>query len=312
MREFKNMRNPLLPLDIHIPDSEARVMPDGKLYIYGSCDKRADVYCSESYYVVSTPDMENWTIHDEALNGNDIPWFRDPDAPKYPGIDWEHPTPFIRRMLEEMEGGQEAKEAFDKTTGKSPMGPFTYRGIIIDNADCDPASWNNHGSIQCVSGQWYVFYHRCSRGVKEYRRLCVEPVTIRPDGSIDEVKMTSQGAGAPFAPGETIMGYQACGLKGKVYIGTDRGCGEKLTNIASGDEAVFRYVRSEEDYRRAGVEARGSGKITLYMNGKEAGSVTISDGKQTGEKLECPAGEYELTLRFEEAEGLEIISVTLW
>lgn len=38
------------------------------------------------------------------------------------------------------------------STSKSPMGPFTYRGIIIDNAGCDPASWNNHGSIECVNG----------------------------------------------------------------------------------------------------------------------------------------------------------------
>ncbi len=79
-------------------------------------------------------------------------------------------------------------------TGKSPLGPFTYRGIIIDNADCDPDSWNNHGSIECFNGQWYVFYHRSSRGTESFRRLCVEPITINPDGSIDEVKMTFPGS----------------------------------------------------------------------------------------------------------------------
>ena len=60
-----------------------------------------------------------------------------------------------------------------------------------------------------------VFYHRCSRGTQRYRRLCAEPITINPDGTIDEVKMTSQGVGNPFAPGETMMGYQACELHGK-------------------------------------------------------------------------------------------------
>ena len=64
------------------------------------------------------------------------------------------------------------------STSKSPLGPFTYQGIIIDNDGCDPASWNNHGSIECVNGQWYVFYHRCSRGVQQHRRLCIEPITI--------------------------------------------------------------------------------------------------------------------------------------
>ena len=50
-------RNPLLPLDIHIPDAEARVMPDGRLYLYGSLDERDDRYCSGRYRVASTADL---------------------------------------------------------------------------------------------------------------------------------------------------------------------------------------------------------------------------------------------------------------
>ncbi len=42
--------------------------------------------------------------------------------------------------------------------------------------------------------------------------------------------MTSQGAGEPFAPGETIYGYQACGLKGTVYIGVEDEDGEAKRN----------------------------------------------------------------------------------
>ena len=40
MREYKNTRNPILPPDIHIPDGEGHVMPDGRLYIYGSYDEK--------------------------------------------------------------------------------------------------------------------------------------------------------------------------------------------------------------------------------------------------------------------------------
>ena len=99
MREVSNRRNPILPLEYHVPDSEGHVMPDGKLYVYGSFDDREDVYCSEKYHVVSTADMEHWTIHEESLNGNQIPWFNNPVAPKYSGIDWSHPTPFIQKMI---------------------------------------------------------------------------------------------------------------------------------------------------------------------------------------------------------------------
>lgn len=115
MQNYQNKRNPILPLEHHIPDSEAHVMPDGRLYVYGSYDDREDVYCSEKYFVVSSADMEHWTIHDEALNGKQIPWFNNPDAPKYPGIDWSHPTPFIRKMLAEMAAdGDDMKEKFEK------------------------------------------------------------------------------------------------------------------------------------------------------------------------------------------------------
>lgn len=446
---FQNRRNPILPLDIHIPDGEAHVMPDGKLYIYGSFDDREDVYCSEKYHVVSTPDMENWCVHDVSLTSQDIPWFSDPDAPKYPGIDWAHPTPFIQKMLADMDGRDESLEdseaavtrvpflfapdcihkdgkyylyfcmsddsegvavsdrpegpfsdpvqlpcggidpaifidddgqayyywgqlfshgvklnpdmvSFDPkgivdnlvteeehffhegssmrkigdtyyymyadmergkptslgyATGKSPLGPFQYQGIIIDNDGCDPESWNNHGSIECVNGQWYVFYHRCSRGGKLHRRLCIEPITINGDGTISEVKMTSQGVGAPFAPGEKIMGYQACSLKGNICIDVDAQYGEKLTDISAGDMAVFRYVRSETDWKEICLTCRGSGKVVVWMNGRKAGELDIAgqeDGISTVQgSLQMPAGEYELTLEIAQANGLELMEITL-
>ena len=45
-------------------------------------------------------------------------------------------------------------------TSRSPLGPFEYGGVIVDNAGCDPESWNNHGSICEFDGRWYVLYHR--------------------------------------------------------------------------------------------------------------------------------------------------------
>lgn len=452
MKKFTNTRNPILPLEYHIPDSEGHVMPDGRLYIYGSYDDREDVYCSEKYHVVSTGDMKNWTIHDVSLTGQEIPWFNNPDAPRYPGIDWSHPTPFILKMLEkDAAEGKDMKAEFEKasdapkpallfapdcierdgkyylyfcmsddsegvavsdrpegpftnpvqlpcggidpaifidedgqayfywgqlfshgvklnedmisfnreeivdnlvteeehffhegssmrkigdtyyyvyadmergkptslgySTSQSPLGPFTYRGIIIDNDGCDPASWNNHGSIECVNGQWYVFYHRCSRGVQQHRRLCIEPVTIHPDGTIDEVKMTSQGVGKPFGPGEKIFGYQACGLKGTAYIGLDERYEEKLMNISAGDEAVFRYVRSEEDWKGISMTCAGKGKIQIFMNGTEAGCAAVSGEKDAVSSvsavLHAPKGEYELVLKFQESDGLEVMELTL-
>ena len=455
MREFSNRRNPILPLEYHVPDSEGHVMPDGKLYVYGSFDDREDVYCSEKYHVVSTTDMEHWIIHEESLNGNQIPWFNNPVAPKYPGIDWSHPTPFIQKMIQrDLENGVDMKAKFEEeekrekpallfapdclerngkyylffcmpddsegvavserpegpfnnpiqlpcggidpaifidddgqayyywgqlfshgvklnedmisfnrdeivddlvteeehffhegssmrkigdtyyyvyadmergkptslgySTSKSPMGPFTYRGIIIDNDGCDPASWNNHGSIECVNGQWYVFYHRCSRGVQQHRRLCIEKIEILEDGTIPEVKMTSQGIGEPFAPREVIKGYQACEMSGSVYIGVNEDAGsaeeypEVLMNISVGDEVMFRYVKSEQEWKEIEILYSGAGKIQVYMNEKIVG--TINCDKVQGvnvakTSIKCSSGQYELKLRFELAEEIKIYQV---
>ncbi len=446
--KYENKRNPILPLDIHIPDSEAHVMSDGKLYVYGSFDNREDVYCSEEYHVVSTEDMNLWEIEDEAsLVGNQVSWFDNPNAPKYPGIDWSNPTPFIKKMMSERSEDKEAFEvdnnkpkpallfapdciekdgnyyfyfcmsddsegvaisdspkgkftnmfqlpcggidpaifvdddgqayyywgqlfshgvklnedmiSFDRdkiidnlvteenhyfhegssmrkigdnyyyvyadmergkptalgySMSKSPLGPFEYKGIIVDNASCDPASWNNHGSIECVNGQWYVFYHRCSRNSQLYRRLCIEKINILPDGTIPEVKMTSQGVGEPFALGEKIMGYMACEVHGGCYIDIDEKYQEVLTNFIADSEAIFRYVKSDVDFEKIKVTALGKGKVQVLMNGNNVGTVEVNSIDEYGifeGAIESLAGEYELVIKSIDSKDLKIAEIIL-
>ena len=150
------------------------------------------------------------------------------------------------------------------------------------------------------------------------RRGCVEKIEILPDGSIPEVKMTSQGVGEPFAPGEMIEAFRACGLSGTARIdaaGPQEPYPEKLTGISSGDSAIFRYVRSDRPWEEIRVTVKGSGRIAVYMDGLQAGTV-MAEG--TGEgchaaqaRLACPSGTYELKLVFEETQGLELYDITL-
>ena len=55
--------NPILDEKFFVPDSEARVMPDGRLYIYGSWDLPGNGYCSKELHLFSTDDLENWVDH---------------------------------------------------------------------------------------------------------------------------------------------------------------------------------------------------------------------------------------------------------
>lgn len=440
-RTYENARNPVLPLDIFVPDGEAHVMPDGKLYIYGSYDLPGNLYCSDEYHVVSTPDMVHWCVHNVSLQTKDFTWEKDINIDIYPDFLQEPETPLLKKILAEersnadaapqtqtlsapqkllfapdaayhnghyllyfcMDDASEGVARSDSpigpftnpiklpcrgidpaifidqdgtgyyywgqfyahavalerdmvsfcqenvknwvlteqehffhegssmrkigdtyyavyanmergrptslgyATSKSPLGPFTYRGILVDNAKCDPASWNNHGSIECFQGKWYLFYHRCSRNKHNFRRLCIEPLTILADGSIPEVCMTSQGAGAPFAPEEAIMGYHACEVEGAVYLDTHPTYGEALCNIAHGDTACYRYIKSTRDYQEIIFECEGSGTIEVLLNNQTFGHYTICEGVQTQHALQAPNGQYEVRLQFHQPNNLVLL-----
>lgn len=154
-------------------------------------------------------------------------------------------------------------------TSSSPLGPFTYRGIIIDNAKCDPESWNIHGSIEEFGGQWYVFYHRSSKNGRANRRLCVEKIDFNADGTINEVKMTSQGAGLPFERGEVIEGWRACEVDGGAYID-----GNELV-MKDESLAIIRYVRLNGNEKFT-IDSEGDGTVSVYAN--DVPLSEVSDG----------------------------------
>jgi hypothetical protein len=162
-------------------------------------------------------------------------------------------------------------------TATSPMGPFKYGGVIIDNFGCDPESWNNHGSVAEFNGQWYIFYHRSSHASKMMRRACMEPITFNPDGSIDEVEMTSQGAGKPLSAFEKIDAERACLLSGYCRIMKIGEGNEAISEIKPGDGAVFKYI----DFGN-GVSSL-TARIAAYCGGKMIFREGSADGKIVAE-----------------------------
>ena len=145
-------------------------------------------------------------------------------------------------------------------------GPYTYRGVIIDNFGCDPGVWNNHGSVVQFKDQWYVFYHRSSQGSNIMRQSCVEPIEILPDGSIPEVEMTSTGGGRPLDPylaiGSDPVAARACCLTGHARIDKDH----RLSEIRDYDTAAWRDFDFKDGPRRMilSVYPEAGGMIYVY------------------------------------------------
>lgn len=127
-------------------------------------------------------------------------------------------------------------------TSRDPMGPYAYGGVIIDNDHCDPGNWNNHGSVMEFNGQWYVFYHRSTHNSTMMRKACMEPIFFNEDGSIDEVEMTSQGAGPPLLATSFIPAERACVLHGDLFIRAWSEDNEELCSMQNGDRAAYKYI----------------------------------------------------------------------
>jgi uncharacterized membrane protein len=67
-------------------------------------------------------------------------------------------------------------------TGKSPYGPFSYRGHLLEPV----LGWTNHHSIAMYQGKWYLFYHdaELSGGQTHLRNVKVIELHHEADGSI--------------------------------------------------------------------------------------------------------------------------------
>lgn len=198
-------------------------------------------------------------------------------------------------------------------TSKSPKGPFKYRGVIIDNIGCDPKSWNNHGSIAEYRGQWYVFYHRSSHNSNVMRRACVEPICFNDDGTINEVEMTSQGAGNPLDAFVKIDAERACVLEGNCFIKLIEYHNEAVCGIKNGDGANYKYI---DFYKNAylfvaRVCPKQNAKINIRLNnsvGTIIGTLNISGNVENGYiNISCPikdtCGVHALYLEFIGGEG---------
>lgn len=364
--------NPILPRPFFIADGEAHVMPDGRLYLYGSTDiSGKKEYCGHVYHVFSTEDetLTNWTYHGisfkntkeepgiywskgtplyapdaihkdgkyylyvcgqdnfEAVAVSDKPYGPFGDAKPVKGADGDSIDPAVfvdddgqayylwgqfnlrgaklnddmstldmdslqTAILTEQEHGFHEGACMRKRNGiyyivytdisrgkatclsyamsDKPLGPYKKGGVIIDNMYCDPQTWNNHGSIEEFKGQWYIFYHRSSQNSFTSRRMCVEKIYFNEDGTINEVKMTSMGAGGPIDAFKEIDASIACRVKGNIYIAPYFDSKEILVNCGGGnwiqDWAEYKYLDFKDGVRRFCIKTKGKGRILVKTN----------------------------------------------
>jgi arabinoxylan arabinofuranohydrolase len=100
---------------------------------------------------------------------------------------WMHKRNGLYYLSYPSDKGDSIANQLEYSIGKTPYGPFEYKGIILDNR-----SRNVHHSIVKFKDKWYLFYH--VQGPSHYeRRVCLEYLEYNTDGTIKPIKMTKEG-----------------------------------------------------------------------------------------------------------------------
>ena len=178
-------------------------------------------------------------------------------------------------------------------TSKYPDRGFRYGGVIISNGDIGykgrkakrrvAATGNNHGSIERINGEWYVFYHRHTHLNSYNRQGCAEKIKIETDGSIRQVGITSCGLNQrALLPKGEYPATIACVLTDghMPHIGNGVTIG-KHPMVTHGEEK--RYITGIRNDTIIGFRYfafHGPVKLKLWIRGKGNGRFIISDGKK--------------------------------
>jgi len=223
-------------------------------------------------------------------------------------------------------------------TSDYPDRDFTYQGVIVSNGDigingrCEAdklmRTGNNHGGIEQINGEWYIFYHRHTTKTELSRQGCAEKIKILPNGKIPQVEMTSCGLNdGPLIAKGTYPAVICCNLtNGKMPRGQ---CVDMvlphiicknderfISEIGNGTLIGYKYF-SVEDVCEFSIKYRtciGSprGKIKVLFGDILAGEIEIQPSKdwKTGKtKISAPNGVYPVYLRYCGEDYMDILDI---
>ena len=182
--------------------------------------------------------------------------------------DWYYLTfPWVRK--------EKGTETLAYAMSRSPLGPWDFKGVFMaEHAD---SCWTNHHSFVEYQGQWYLFYHHndYSPLVDKRRSACVERVTFRKDGTIQEVKPTLRGVGTTKATARMEVDRYSAASEGTAIAALDtlnRFKGWFVTLPHKGSQVRYDDV----DYAplRAGAYA------VVQVRAKANSSMMLSAGKK--------------------------------
>ncbi|MBN2805743.1 MAG: family 43 glycosylhydrolase [Prolixibacteraceae bacterium] len=211
------------------------------------------------------------------------------------------------------------------STSPSPVGPWTYKGHIMERAD--HLAFTNHAGIIDFKGNSYFFYHDqdLSGGKGFQRSVSVEQFEYNADGSIPTIIPTKAGVKKSVAnlnpfkrvEAETIAWSE--GLKTAENSQT----GVYVTKIENGNYLKVRSVdlgKGAKTFEASVASASQGGKIEIRLDSPEGELLGTIEVKSTGGwqnwtgvkgKIKKVTGVHDLCLVFKGSDG-ELFNIDWW
>ncbi|WP_129647706.1 family 43 glycosylhydrolase [Peristeroidobacter agariperforans] len=171
-------------------------------------------------------------------------------------------------------------ERLEYATSTSPMGPFKWAGVILDEAQS--GCWTVHHSIVDYRGQWYLFYHDkdLSPGFDKNRSIRADKLFFNTDGTIRKVIPTLRGVGLVDAKSEIhIDRYSAISDAGIAVSFLDE------ANPHAGWKATFSAAKSWVRFNEVDFGAGAQQSIEVRAKAPAGGAIEIRLDKQDGPLL---------------------------
>lgn len=212
-------------------------------------------------------------------------------------------------------------EKISYATSNSPMGPWTYRGDIMDAG----RTYTNHPGVIEYKGRSYFFYHDSSLpgGSNFKRSVRVQEFQYGADGSIPKLPYNGEGPEGiarlnPFARVEAETIAIASGVKTENC--NDTGGGQNVTRISRGDYIKVKNVNFEggvTSFQARVSSSAADANIELRL-GSETGTLLGRcdvSGHSSWTTVTCPvsgaSGTHDLLLIFS-GSGDNIFKFNWW
>ncbi len=215
---------------------------------------------------------------------------------------------------------EDKTETLAYAMGDSPMGPFEFKGLIMDQwpTEC----WTNHHSIVDYQGQWYLFYHHndYSPHFDKNRSARIDSLFFNADGTIRKVIPTLRGVGITDARTriqiDRYSNIDTAGASISFLDEADRFQGWKT--IFSKKNAWIQYNKVDfgaENVQELTIRARSKSSGTLQVrttgkNGTLIATVNIPGSKDWKEihvpVASAPVGVQDLYISLQKGSQVEV------